>query len=74
MKNKILLIVIIFSGLSGCASVKPWVKAYERQNLADPIMMANRHPVSSTYLHHVLEAREGARGAVGSGSAGCGCN
>jgi len=74
MKKKCLLMILIFSALPGCSSFKPWVKAYERQNLADSIMLANRHPISSAYLHHVLEAREGARGAAGTGSAGCGCN
>jgi len=64
----------MFLLLPGCSSIKPWVKPYERQNLADPIMAANRNPISSAYLYHVLEAREGARGAAGTGSAGCGCN
>ncbi len=75
MKNKIrLLYILILSGISGCASIEPWVKPYERQNLADPIMASNLHPISSAYLHHVLEAREGARGAAGTGGGGCGCN
>ncbi len=74
MKNKIPLIVLMIASLSGCTNVKPWVKPYERQNLADPIMVSNSHPISSAYLHHVHEAREGARGAAGSGGGGCGCN
>ena len=60
--------------LTGCAGMDPWVKPYERQHLADIIMMADRNPISSSYLHHVFEAREGARGAVGSAGGGCGCN
>ncbi len=60
--------------LSACSSVDPWVKPYERERLADIIMAADRNPVSSSYLHHVFEAREGARGAVGSAGGGCGCN
>lgn len=59
---------------SGCSSIKPWVKPYERQNLADPIMAFGRAPVSDSYLHHVHQAREGARGAEGSAGGGCGCN
>ncbi|MCP4272611.1 MAG: DUF4266 domain-containing protein [Gammaproteobacteria bacterium] len=74
MKMKLLLLLVLFLILPGCSSVKPWVKPYERQNLADPIMAANRHPVSNAYLLHVHEAREGSRGGAGSGSAGCGCN
>jgi hypothetical protein len=58
---------------SGC-SVEPWVKPYERDHLADPIMSFDRDPVSSSYTGHVYEAREGARGATGGGGGGCGCN
>jgi hypothetical protein len=61
-------------GLAGCGGVEPWVKPYERQNFADPIMSAERDPVAASYLNHVFEAREGARGAVGSHGGGCGCN
>jgi Domain of unknown function (DUF4266) len=59
---------------AGCGSVEPWVKPYERQNFADPIMALDRDPVSSAYINHVFEAREGARGALGSHGGGCGCN
>ncbi len=59
--------------LLGC-SVEPWVKPYERDHLADPIMSFDRDPVSSSYTGHVYEAREGARGATGGGGGGCGCN
>ncbi|MEO1574212.1 MAG: DUF4266 domain-containing protein [Pseudomonadota bacterium] len=66
--------VLGLSGLGGCASVEPWVKPYERANLADPIMAFDRDPISSSYMHHVYESREGARGAAGSAGGGCGCN
>ena len=59
--------------IAGC-SVQPWVKPYERDHIADPIMSFDRDPVSSSYMHHVYEAREGARGATGSSGGGCGCN
>jgi hypothetical protein len=58
---------------SGC-SIQPWVKPYERERLADPIMAFDRNPVSTSYLDHVFEAREGARGAGGGAGGGCGCN
>lgn len=58
--------------VTGCA-IEPWVKPYEREHLADPIMSFDRDPVSSSYTHHVYEAREGARGATGSAGGGCGC-
>jgi hypothetical protein len=60
--------------LGGCAAPKPWVKPYEREHLADPIMSFNRDPISSGYLEHVLETREGSRGATGAVGGGCGCN
>ncbi len=59
---------------TGCSGIEPWVKPYERENLADPIMAWNRDPVSSSYMLHVYEAREGARGASGATGGGCGCN
>ncbi len=59
---------------SGCSSVEPWVKPYERQYFADIVMSAERDPVSGSYLNHVFESREGARGASGSHGGGCGCN
>jgi hypothetical protein len=60
--------------LAGCSGVEPWVKPYERDRLADPIMSFDRNPVSTSYMDHVREAREGARGAAGSSGGGCGCN
>ena len=59
---------------SGCSNIQPWVKPYERDRLADPIMAWNRDAISSAYLDHVREAREGSRGATGSAGGGCGCN
>ncbi len=59
--------------IGGC-SIEPWVKPYERDHLADPIMSFDRDPVSSSYTGHVYEAREGARGATGGAGGGCGCN
>ena len=59
---------------SGCSNIEPWVKPYERANLATEIMKSDRNPVSDAYFNHVYEAREGARGASGSSGGGCGCN
>jgi hypothetical protein len=59
---------------TGCGQLEPWVKPYERERLADPIMAWDRDPVSSSYVRHVYEAREGARGAMGGAGGGCGCN
>ena len=68
------LIFLLLMFVSGCSSLTPWVKPYERANLADPIMNFNRDPVSTSYLHHVYDAREGARGAGIASGGGCGCN
>ena len=60
--------------LAGCSSIEPWVKPYEREHLADPIMSFDRDPVSGAYIAHVFQAREAARGAEGGNGGGCGCN
>jgi uncharacterized protein DUF4266 len=64
----------LLASVSACSPIEPWVKPYEREHLADPIMALDRNPVSSTYLDHVFETREGARGATGAVGGGCGCN
>ena len=46
---------------SGC-SIQPWVKPYERDRLADPIMAWDRDAISNAYLDHIRESREGSRG------------
>ncbi len=74
MKSRLLtLLLLATAALSGCAT-DPWVKPYERENLADPIMSFNRDPISASYLHHVYDSREGARGAGIATGGGCGCN
>ncbi len=70
----ILLSLAAIGSLSACGSIEPWVKPYERDRLADPIMSFDANPVSSSYLQHVFEAREGARGGEGAAGGGCGCN
>lgn len=67
------LCLLVLTCLAGC-DVKPWVKPYERDNLADPIMSLSRHGVADSYMHHVYQAREAARGAEGGAGGGCGCN
>lgn len=66
-----LISVFVFSG---CSSLEPWVKPYERANLADPVMNIARDPVAASYHHHVFETRESARGAGAVSGGGCGCN
>jgi Domain of unknown function (DUF4266) len=59
---------------TACAPIEPWVKPYEREHLADPIMAIDPDPVSSSYMDHVFEVREGAKGATGGSGGGCGCS
>lgn len=72
--GRIALPLLVVMGLSACGPIEPWVKPYERDKLADPIMALDGDPVSSSYIQHVYEAREGARGGEGSAGGGCGCN
>ncbi|MBX3619025.1 MAG: DUF4266 domain-containing protein [Rhizobacter sp.] len=60
--------------LAGCGSIEPWVKPYERERLASPIMQISRDGLSDKHFEHVREVREGARGATGVQGGGCGCN
>jgi hypothetical protein len=66
--------LLVLLALSGCSSFQPWVKPYERDRLADPIMAWDRDAISSAYLDHVHESREGSRGGTGAAGGGCGCN
>jgi Domain of unknown function (DUF4266) len=59
--------------LGGCA-IEPWVKPYERERLADPMMKFSRDTLAEKHLEHVRDVREGARGATGVQGGGCGCN
>lgn len=76
IRASVLLAVFLLSACSTIRDFKiePWVKPYERQNLADPITFFGRDPVSDNYMHHVRQAREAARGAEGGAGGGCGCN
>ena len=69
-----LLLAAATLALAACSPIQPWVKPYEREHLADPIMSFNPNPISTMYIEHVYETREGARGATGSVGGGCGCN
>jgi hypothetical protein len=72
--GRILLPLALLAGLTACGGIEPWVKPYERDRLADPIMALDADPVSASYIQHVYEAREGARGGEGAAGGGCGCN
>lgn len=72
LRSTMLLTAVL--AISACAPIEPWVKPYEREHLADPIMSLTPNPVSAAYIDHVYEVREAARGATGGAGGGCGCN
>lgn len=67
----LLLPLLVF--VSGCAT-EAWVMPYEREYLADPVMLFSRDPFSDAYVVHIYETREGAAGGHLGGGGGCGCN
>jgi len=67
------LLAMPLFALAGC-SIEPWVKPYERERLADPIMKPSRDLLAEKHHEHIYDVREGARGATGVQGGGCGCN
>ena len=61
---------------AGCAykPIEPWVKPYERERLADPVMKTSLNELPGRQQDHVYTVREGSRGATGVQGGGCGCN
>ena len=56
--------------LTGCRHVDPW----ERGNLADYVMRADRDPLGNQAAEHMWFSREAATGGAGVGGGGGGCN
>lgn len=74
MTARLSLLLVMLLCIAACSPIKPWVKPYERQKIADEIMSFGRDPIADSYLHHVFDAREAARGGDGASGGGCGCN
>lgn len=83
MKTSRFLVVLTLAAasmLTGCSSfsrlsnIEPWVKPYEREHLADPVMRFSRDSLSDKHREHIRDVREGSRGATGVQGGGCGCN
>lgn len=55
---------------TGCTTVQPW----ERGNLADYTMQADRDALHATMAEHIYFSREASTGGRGVGGGGCGCN
>jgi len=63
-------LLLATAGASGCATVKAW----ERDNLADPIMSFQDNAQEAARELHWIEAREGSTGGTGAAGGGCACN
>ena len=71
-----MVVACVLAGASGCAfkPIEPWVKPYERERLADPVMKTSLNELPGRQQDHVYTVREGSRGATGVQAGGCGCN
>ena len=58
--GRIVLPLLLMAGLSGCGSIEPWVKPYERDKLADPIMALDGDPVLAYNRTISARRKEGA--------------
>ncbi|HEX4509076.1 MAG TPA: DUF4266 domain-containing protein [Burkholderiaceae bacterium] len=65
------LAVSALAALTACAEVQPW----EKQQLAGETMKPTGPvPALAQFDGHVYYSREAARGGLGVGGGGCGCN
>lgn len=66
----------VLASAGGCAykPIEPWVKPYERERLADPVMKTSLNELPGRQQDHIYTVREGSRGATGVQGGGCGCN
>ena len=64
------ILCCVLAALSGCAVVAP----YQRERLAKRDMELQRSPDVRAGEQHANAYREGALGAEGTSSGGCGCN
>ncbi len=63
--------ILVLAALgAGCVTVEPW----ERGQLAEYGMRADRDPFDDSLQEHVYFTREAASGGRGVGGGGCGCN
>ena len=69
IRIRILILLAVASLIGGCFTVQPW----EKEGLSDPIMIIDENPINAGLKEHFLDYREGAEGATGAESGGCGC-
>ena len=60
---------LLVASASGCATVRP----YEKEHLADPIMVSAAETGARMREMKWLDAREGSTGGVGGAGGGCAC-
>ncbi len=68
-KLVLILLTVLVPALSACA-----VKPYQKEHLADPIMLLTEDDKEGMRELKWLEAREGSTGGVGGAGGGCACN
>jgi len=66
-KARLLAMAMLLALAAGCSSVRP----YEKEHLADPIMLTNEDEGMRELKW--LDAREGSTGGVGGAGGGCAC-
>ena len=71
MKYVLLLIFVV--ACSACAQ-QPVVNAWERGDLAKPIMSLEADAHDTRLIQHARTSKEAASGGYGVGGGGCGCN
>ena len=69
MKRWIAFALIALPVVAGCGSVR----AYQKEHLADPIMVSESETREELREQKWLEAREGSMGGVGGSGGGCAC-
>jgi hypothetical protein len=74
LRRPLLCLATAAAERSGGCATEPWVKPYEREKLADPVMQWSRNTLTERHREHIHAIREGARGATGVQGGGCGCN
>ncbi len=68
-----LLAITALAWLGGCSSLGQ-VNAWEKGNLAKPMMTFESDPLDQRFVQHIYASKENSSGGYGVGGGGCGCN
>lgn len=68
-----LLAITAMTLLGGCSNLGQ-VNAWEKGNLAQPIMTFEGDPLDQRFVQHIYGSKESTSGGYGVGGGGCGCN